>query len=151
MKTRQLALLLAVITILQIVPTFVVPAVAEDGDDSLIGAIVRINTTDMFYLSSAVNASGAAGSGTRIYAHQIPETLKILEVHITTSTSNPDKVYYKLGTVDGSSHTILDKYFWIKSELVDIVSMPEPDQPEPDDGLVRGEVGLSWMARLWKH
>lgn len=138
MKKRLLTLLLAVIMILQSVPAFTLPITAEEesDDSSVIGSIVRFKSTSKEYLYPGMTTNGATGTGERFGPDQLPETMKVLDVVVVTRTGYK---YYQLGTIDGSAHNVLDKYSWIRYELVEIVSGPVT---EPDDGLVRGEVGL---------
>ncbi len=132
MKKRILSLLLAVITILQVIPVFTLPAIAEDTvDKSVVGSTVRFNTTNIVYLYSDVTYDGPSSKTSRVSPSNLPETLVVLDA-ITVSYGTE---FYKLGTVDGSSHSILDEYPWVKAALMEAV-------PEPSDGLIRGEVGL---------
>ena len=134
-RERAITMLLVLVMLFSMISPCIV-VIAEDEIDeakSAIGSLVRINTDQQIYLYSDVTYSGPSTKTQTFYPSELPETLKIVDA-ITVSYGT---VFYKLGTVDGSSHNILDNYSWIKSLLVEIVS-----DPEPDDGLVRGKVGL---------
>ena len=124
MKKRILSLLLALVTVFYIIPFGAFPVIALDGDQtedekSVIGAIGKLATTSRFSMYKTVTESGASGNE-YFYPNQLPETFVIQDVIKTTYNF----VYYKIGTVDGSSHQVLDVYSWLRDGLVEIVSYP---------------------------
>ena len=141
-KKRILALLLAVITITQICIT-ALPVIAEDTDvtidPSIIGATVRFNTANTVYMYNSVTESNISTKAERVLPSSLPETLKVLDAVINVAYNGDRVLFYKLGTVDGSENTILEKYSWAKAVFFEIVPQPEPDEDE----LVTGEVELS--------
>lgn len=135
-RERAITMLLVFVMLFSMIPPCIV-IVAEDEIDeakSVIGSIVRFSTTDeRVYLYNDVTFSGPSTKTTRVSPNDLPETFVVLDA-ITVSYGTQ---FYKLGTVDGSANDVLDNYPWVKAVLMEIVSTPEPD-----DGLVRGEVGL---------
>ena len=133
MKKRILSLLLAVIMILQIMPYGILTTNSEDSaDESVIGWIVEFNK-DTFYLYKQAGSNSQGFEKT-----DFPEQMKILDVK-SAYWGASIRYYYQLGTIDGSAHSVLDVYSWVTSTDVNLVS---PPVQEPDDGLIRGEIGL---------
>ena len=123
MKKKILAFLLAVITLLQILPWSVLTIFAVDDD--VIGATVRFKSTSMVYAYKNITTSRAE-SGDRVYPQNYPETLIVLD---TVTVTNSGFTYYKLGTVDGSAHDALSVRPWFNSGDLEIVSYPTNIKP----------------------
>ncbi len=136
-KKKLIALLLAVITIIHIcvpaLPVIAQQTQSEGEGTSLIGSMVRFNTKDsLVYLYKSVASSGPSSDATRISPSALPDTYVILDVYTVSYGTQ----FYKIGTVDGSSHDILDTYPWVKALLMEIVPDLEPD-------LIKGQVDLT--------
>ncbi len=111
MSKRALTLLLAFIMVVTLVPLNLL-VVAEDG---IIGSMVRI-VSDTLYMYREAGEYAVSHS-----KNELPETLIVLDV-ATVEYDSLTKTYYKLGTVDGSSHTILNTYCWTEDYNVEIIS-----------------------------
>ncbi len=135
-RERAITMLLVFVMLFSMIPPCIV-IVAEDEIDeakSAIGSIVRLKPADIVFMYGNVTESGTSQNA-RVYPSDLPETFVVLDAITTTY----GLTYYKLGTIDGSSHNILDVTPWVNAAAVEIVSTPDP---EPDDGLVRGKVEL---------
>lgn len=135
-RERAITMLLVFVMLFSMIPPCIV-IVAEDEIDeakSVIGSIVRLKPAVIVFMYGNVTESGASQNA-RVYPSDLPETFIVLDAIRTTY----NVTFYKLGTIDGSAHDVLDVSPWVNAAAVEIVSTPEP---EPDDGLVRGEVGL---------
>lgn len=134
-KKRILALLMAVIIITQLCVT-VVPVIAEDvenaDDKSIIGSLVRFNTSDTIYMYMDVSYSGPSTATERYKQKDLPGIYVVLDAF----TVSYGTLFYKLGTVDGSTNEILEKYPWTKAAYLEIV-------PDPDEGLIKDKVDLT--------
>lgn len=141
MKKRILSILLAVITVMQVFPVFALPIIAEDGDDSVIGKIGRLNiTSGTVYMYEEVNNGGGNGRNSIINVGDMPELFVILDTYYAPQAGASGRTYYKLGQLEGGEyHTAFDVTPWINGELVEIVE----DEPKPDDGYIHGKVDIS--------
>lgn len=141
MKKRILSILLAVITVMQVFPVFALPIIAEDGDDSVIGKIGRLNiTSGTVYMYEEVNNGGGDGRNSIINVGDMPELFVILDTYYAPQAGASGRTYYKLGQLEGGEyHTAFDVTPWINGELVEIVE----DEPKPDDGYIHGKVDIS--------
>ena len=130
-RERAITMLLVLVMLFSMIPPCIV-VIAEDDYSHLIGATVEFNK-DSFYLWRG------PGTGANGYSKSdLPQYLKIIDVQEVIYGIAP-RVAYQLATIDGSQNSVLETYSWVWSTDVDIVELPTP---EPDDGLVRGEVGL---------
>jgi hypothetical protein len=126
---------------MQVFPVFALPIIAEDGDDSVIGKIGRLNiTSGTVYMYEEVNNGGGDGRNTIINVGDMPELFVILDTYYAPQAGASGRTYYKLGQLEGGEyHTAFDVTPWINGELVEIVE----DEPKPDDGYIRGKVDIS--------
>ncbi len=132
MGKRAVTLIMALVMIFTIIPVNIY-VVAEDDAESVIGSTVRI-VNDMIYMYREAGSYAMGCEKT-----QLPEILVILDVE-TKAWGSTTKVYYKLGTVDGSSHAVLNTHCWTENYNVEIVAPPAP--PENEEGYIEGQVGL---------
>ena len=135
-RERAITMLLVFVMLFSMIPPCIV-IVAEDEIDeakSAIGSIVRLKPADIVFMYGNVTESGTSQNA-RVYPSDLPETFVVLDAITTTY----GLTYYKLGTIDGSAHDVLNVTPWVNAAAVEIVSTPDP---EPDDGLVRGKVEL---------
>ena len=144
MKKRILTLLLAAITILQIIPDFTLPIIAEGEEgisveDMEVGKLYRavwnyeyeqythLYKEDPEEPGSLIEATG------RFLKNSLPQnlTVKLME----------EGDFFLYVTNEDWPATCYE-YRYVDSYELIVLECLEPDQPEPDDGFVRGEVGL---------
>ena len=144
MKKRILTLLLAAITILQIIPAFTLPIIAEGEKgisvkDMEVGKLYRavwdyeyeqythLYKEDPEEPGSLIEATG------RFLKNDLPQnlTVKLME----------EGDFFLYITNEDWPATCYE-YRYVDSYELIVLECLEPDQPEPDDGFVRGEVGL---------
>lgn len=106
---------------------------AEEGTESTaVGQLARFIVDDFYMFETA-------GSGANGYSKdEMPETVLILAEEYSSSWS---KNFYKIATVDGSSHEIIDIKPWTYASNLEILGYPEPEVNE--EGLVTGQVSIT--------
>ena len=129
MKKKIISLLLAVITVMHLLPWSMLPIIAEGDEQSVIGAIGKLNiTSGSVYMYESVYEYGGKGRTSSIKYNEMPAQFVILDVYFAPQAGYNGRYYYKLGQVDGGQyHTAFDATPWINGELVEIISYPEPE------------------------
>lgn len=156
MKKRILSLLLAVITILQVIPAFTLPAIAEDEAtgidvaDMEVGKLYKAtwkyppeadypDVKPLKYVVDSIS-DGLVEYGAYLMKDSFPQelTVKKLEegdqyVYVT------NEEWYTSDWATVQEYGSIADYRYIDEYEVTILELIE----EPDDGLIRGEVGLT--------
>ena len=146
MKKRILTLLLAVITIFQIIPAFTLPIIAE-GEEG-----ISVEDMEVGKLYRAVFKSEEQTGWPDIYVFN--DNLEQFHSSVMKDTLPQDLVVKKMDEGNefvyvtnevwrSLEHGDLNDYRYVEAHELIILEKIEEEQPdEPDDGLVRGEVGL---------
>lgn len=130
---RTLSLLMALVMIFAVIPVNLLVIAEEDTLESVLGSTVRV-VNDVLYM---YREAGSYARGCD--KAELPEMMIITDV-VVKPWGSSTKTYYKLATVDGSSHSVLDTHSWTEDYNVEIIAPPAP--PVTDEGYVEGQVGL---------
>jgi hypothetical protein len=144
MTIKRIALLLAVITILQIVPSFVLPVGSVDEE-------IDVSEMEVGKLYRAIFKTKEETGWSDIYVYN--QSMEQFHTTIVKSTLPQELIVKKVeegdvvvyvtnevwsSTTDGN----LDEYRYVEAHELHILEKIEEEPVVPDDGLVRGEVGL---------
>ena len=144
MTTKRIALLLAVITILQIIPAFVLPVGSVEEE-------IDVSEMEVGKLYRAIFKTKEETGWSDIYVYN--QSMEQFHTTIVKSTLPQELIVKKVeegdvvvyvtnevwsSTTDGN----LDEYRYVEAHELHILEKIEEEPVVPDDGLVRGEVGL---------
>lgn len=143
MKKRILSLLLAVITILQVIPAFTLPTIAEDETTGIDVADMEVGKLYKAIFKSKEQSGwwDVILYNEEMYEYESSVMKSTLPQDLTVKkVEDDDVVVYITNEVWASTeHGDLDDYRFIEAHELIILELIE----EPDDGLIRGEVGLT--------
>lgn len=124
---KVLRLILVFVMIALIIPMNIVASAEDDDPKSAIGSVVSL-ISDTYAHKVPGDRSAMQG----LFKSEVPEYLVVLDVaEIST------QVWYQLGTMDGSEHSVLSEFSWVESRYVKIVEIPVNKE-----GMIEGQVGL---------
>ena len=111
---RVLRLILVFAMVIFVIPMNIVVSAENDDPKSAIGSVVSLISDTYAY---KVPGDRSAMQG--FFKDEAPEYLVVLDVaEIST------KVWYQIGTLDGSEHSVLSEFPWVESKYVKIVEIP---------------------------